>query len=85
MIGYTEAPKAWSLTRGMARLAGLDLPAAVLEGWITREELARMVGQCQSGGCSDACLTWLAQGTRPPDPPGFCAIGTQIAALAPEG
>lgn len=84
MIGYTEAPKAWSLTRGMARLAGVDLPGAVLDGWLSRDELASMVGQCQGGGCAEACLSWLGNGARPPEPPAFCAIGKQIAALAPE-
>lgn len=84
MIGYTEAPKAWALTRGMARIAGLDLSEAVLEGWMTRDELARLVGECQAGSCSEACLDWLAEGTRPMAPPAFCAIGKQIAALAPE-
>ena len=84
MTGYTDAPGAWSLTRGMARLAGVDLPAAVFDGWITRSELAKLIGQCQGGGCSEACIAWLATGTRPPDPPAFCAIRAQIAALAPE-
>jgi len=70
--------------RGMARLAGVDLPGAVLDGWMTRAELAKMIGQCQSGGCSEACMSWLACATRPPNPPAFCAIGPKISALAPE-
>ena len=38
MIGYVEAPITWGLVRGMARRAGLDVPRAVIDGWITRAE-----------------------------------------------
>ena len=37
MIGYPEAPKAWWLTRGMARISGVNLPRAVVEGWLQRD------------------------------------------------
>jgi hypothetical protein len=39
MIGYPEAPRAWWLTRGMARISGVNLPRAVVEGWLQRDEL----------------------------------------------
>jgi hypothetical protein len=84
MIGYVDSPTAWPLTRGMARLAGVDLPRAVLDGWLSRSELASIVGQCQEGGCKDACLGWLGKGAGPAQPPAFCAIRAEIAALAPE-
>ena len=32
MIGYPEAPRAWWLTRGMARISGVNLPRAVVVG-----------------------------------------------------
>lgn len=47
MIGYVEAPKAWWLTHGMARSIGVSLPHAVLDGWLTRKDLAELVGRCQ--------------------------------------
>jgi hypothetical protein len=72
----------------MARLAGVDLPRAVLDGWLSRSELASIVSQCQEGGCKDACLGWLGwlgKEAGPAQPPAFCAIRAEIAALAPEG
>jgi len=72
MYGFTEAPQAWGLTQGMARLAGVNLPSAVIEGWLTRKELARLVGQCQTCTESQRCLHWLAlaaSGAMPDDCP----------------
>jgi len=43
MIGYVEAPKAWGLTRGMGRVLGVNLTDAVVDGWLTRGELAELV------------------------------------------
>ena len=60
MIGFTEGPQAWGLTQGMARVAGVNLPAAVIEGWLTRAELARLVGRCRTCGQSARRLRWLA-------------------------
>ena len=71
MIGYVEAPKAWWLTHGMARVAGVSLPRAVTEGWLKRSELARLVSRCQ--GC--ACVV---------DPPPQCVTNEDCPA-SPQG
>jgi hypothetical protein len=85
MIGYVEAPVAWGLVRGMARRAGLDVPRAVLEGWLTRADLARIVDKCQSGNCSKSCMALLAKPScSPQSPPAFCAIKAELDALAPQ-
>lgn len=82
MIGFTEAPQAWSLTQGMARLAGVNLPSAVIEGWLTRRELSRLVGRCQSCGQSQRCLPWLAMARAAPLPE-YCPNKPEIELLAP--
>jgi hypothetical protein len=84
MTDYTETPSAWAMTNGMAWRAGLDLRAAVLEGWLRRNELAEIVDRCQSGGCRQACLQWFGVANPAATPPNVCAIGAEIAALAPE-
>ena len=43
MIGYPDSPRAWWLTRGMARISGVNLTRAVVDGWLNREELAEML------------------------------------------
>ena len=85
MIGYVEAPISWALIRGMARRAGVDVPRAVAEGWLSRENLAVLVDRCQSGGCTASCINLLGkpQGTHSHPPPAFCAIRAELEALAP--
>jgi hypothetical protein len=82
MIGFTEGPQAWGLTQGMARLAGVNLPSAVIEGWLTRTELARLVGRCQTCSQSPRCLRWLAVAQKPPLPD-YCPNKPEIESLAP--
>ena len=82
MIGYVEAPRAWSLTRGMARVAGVNLTGAVIEGWLSRAELAEMVDRCQSCTASDACTGWLSHCARSATLPAFCRNKAEIEALA---
>lgn len=90
MIGYVEAPITWGLVRGMARRAGLDMPRAVLEGWLTRAELASIVDHCQKAGCATGCVAdcmdvlSIPTGSNTLSPPGFCAIKAELEALAPE-
>lgn len=83
MIGYIEAPKAWALTRGMARVLGLNLVEAVTEGWFSRAELAQMVEDCALCGHSDRCTAYLAVTTRTESLPTFCMNKAQIEALQP--
>ncbi len=84
MIGYVEDPITWALVRGMARRAGVDVPAAVFEGWLSRSELASMVTRCQTANCSKSCMDVLATPhCAAMTPPAFCAIKSDLDALAP--
>jgi len=83
--GFNEAPRAWGLTQGMARVVGVSLPQAVAQGRMARRDLAALVGRCQSCAHSDACMLWLAQAGRVAALPGFCPNKAGIEALAPRG
>lgn len=72
MIGYVEAPLAWGLTRGMGRVLGVNLADAVIEGWLSRAELAVLVGRCQACDRAGDCTTWLARQVAAEALPGFC-------------
>lgn len=84
MLGYTEAPKAWGLTRGMARVVGVNLTDAVVDGWLTRIELGRLVDRCQSCGHAADCTDFLAHSVAAPSLPTFCCNKAGIEALAPK-
>lgn len=81
MIGIVGAPKAWWLTHGMARSIGVSLPNAVLDGWLTRKELAELVGRCQCCDKDQDCTAWLARAAV--GVPDFCENKAEIEALAP--
>ncbi|MCU0828374.1 MAG: DUF6455 family protein [Tabrizicola sp.] len=81
MIGYEDSPKAWWLTRGMARLSGVNLPRAVVEGWLQRDELASLVARCTACTRGAQCETWLMKSGRSNAMPDFCPNKTRIEAL----
>lgn len=81
MIGYVEAPKAWGLTRGMARVLGVNLTDAVMDGWMGRAELAALVERCQACGRDAECMDWLAHTARAGALPAFCANKRALEAL----
>ena len=83
MIGYPDAPQAWSLTRGMARLIGLDLPQAVMDGWLSRNELAVLLAACDDCSARGPCSAWLSGAGHPHEMPGFCPNKPGLEALAP--
>lgn len=83
MMGYVEAPKAWGLTRGMARVLGVNLTDAVVEGWLTRGELAEMVDRCQSCDRSQDCTHWLARNVTAAELPAFCPNKGALESLVP--
>lgn len=83
MIGYVEAPRAWWVTHGMARLIGVSLPRAVTEGWLKRSELARLVERCHNCSANGDCTRWLALHAAAEALPEFCPNKTEIEALAP--
>jgi len=83
MIGYPEAPRAWGYTRGMARAIGASLTEAVVEGWLSRDELAKLVEACRTCGSTSACTAWLARTVDAQSLPDFCPNATALAALRP--
>ncbi len=82
MIGFTDAPRAWWLTRGMARVAGVNLPQAVVDGWLSREELARLIARCEGCEKGDRCQAWLAVSGTESRMPQFCPNKTAIESLS---
>lgn len=81
MIGYVEAPAAWVFTRSMARVLGVDLTGAVVDGWLSRAELGALVATCADCRQTGACSSWLA-GRRPGETaPEFCANGAALGVL----
>lgn len=83
MIGYPQAPRAWSFTRGMARTMGVNLPNAVLEGWLSREELGGLVDKCLTCTSMRQCTNWLAHTVETEALPGFCPNAAALSALRP--
>jgi hypothetical protein len=81
MIGIADGTEAWALTKAMARRVGVDLPAAVFEGWLTRPEVTRLVCACERCGLTPLCADWLAV-PREPDLPAYCRNKDEIEALA---
>jgi Family of unknown function (DUF6455) len=82
MIGYPEAPKAWWLTRGMARIAGVNLAHAVVDGWLRRAELEGLVARCAACGRGTDCESWLGQCGAARTMPDFCPNKPGIEALS---
>ena len=78
-----EAPFAWSLTRGMARVLGINLTDAVTEGWFSRRDLADMVDTCEACDQLRRCTAFLAVTPSAESLPNFCANKHQIEALQP--
>lgn len=83
MIGYPQAPRAWGFTRGMARTMGVSLPNAVVEGWLSRDELGGLVETCRVCGKTGACSDWLSHTVEAESLPDFCPNATALAALRP--
>jgi len=83
MIGYPEAPRAWGFTRGMARTVGVSLPDAVVDGWLSRDELGELVERCRTCGSTKACTDWLSHTVATEALPGFCPNAAALVALRP--
>lgn len=81
MIGYPEAPKAWWLTRGMARISGVNLPRAVVEGWLQRAELEEFISRCAACRSKRDCEVWLVGSGTAQAMPDFCPNKPGIEAL----
>ena len=81
MIGYEDTPKAWWLTRGMARISGVNLPQAVVEGWLQRDELEELVNRCAACRNWRECEAWLSRSGPARTMPDFCPNKAAIEAL----
>lgn len=81
MLTYGEAPMAYGLTRGMARVIGVDLVRAVTEGWISRDDLAGLVDTCAACTQRARCAAWLGETVAAPALPGYCANKSGLEAL----
>ena len=82
-MAYSDAPFAWGLTRGMARIVGLNLAQAVAEGWFSRRDLASLVETCETCDAISRCTAYLAVTPRAESLPNFCANKHPIEALQP--
>lgn len=81
MIGYPDSPFGWSMTRGMARVLGVNITGAVIDGLLTRKELAVLVDRCQNCPMQAACTAWLAKVTSSAALPDFCANKADLESL----
>lgn len=82
MIGLGKAPEAYGLTQGMARAAGVNLNAAVFDGWFRRDELDQLVERCDRCGLTAKCSSWLSN-MRSATLPDYCRNKSDIEALSP--
>jgi hypothetical protein len=78
---FVESSLPWVLTRGMASVLGVNLVAAVTEGWYSREELARLVDRCGACPLSALCSAWLAKTAQADALPDYCPNKSAIEAL----
>jgi tellurite resistance protein len=83
MIGYVEAQQAWCYTRGAARVVGVNLTEAVVDGWLSRGELAALVQVCRDCAAVARCTDFLAQTVAADLLPGYCPNKVAIEALRP--
>lgn len=83
MISYMDAPRAWGYTRGVARVVGVNLTDAVLEGWLSRDDLGQIVDRCLGCGQVSPCMDWLARTARADHLPVYCPNKPAIEALKP--
>lgn len=82
MIGFVdEDPRAWGFTRGAARVVGVNLTGAVVDGWLSRTELAGLVQVCHACSASGPCTDFLAQTVAADALPGYCPNKVAIEAL----
>ncbi len=82
MLGYTDSPRAWWLTRAMARLTGVSLPQAVVEGWLSRGELGAIVARCEGCAQPARCRAFMDSHAEEKAMPGFCPNKAVIEALS---
>jgi len=65
----------------MARISGINLPHAVVEGWLPRAEVRSLITRCDACTSGRDCEAWLAQSARARAMPDFCPNKPAIEAL----
>lgn len=58
------------------------MPSAVVEGWLTRAELGKLVDRCQACDQKSACTKWLAVASGSACPPVFCPNKAALEVLS---
>ncbi|MDF1716693.1 MAG: DUF6455 family protein [Antarcticimicrobium sp.] len=62
------------LTRSVARVSGVNLSSAMVEGALDLDDYVDMVERCRTCPCRAMCENWLArQAVWPAPPPPYCA------------
>ncbi|MFZ9949747.1 MAG: DUF6455 family protein [Gemmobacter sp.] len=84
VFGYSESPRAYFTAQGMARVGGVTLARAVVDGMLSRGELAQIVTRCLGCPHKGDCDAWLSS-PRSESVPAFCAIKADLDALAAFG
>lgn len=69
-------------TLAMGRRVGVDLRAAVSEGWFTRKEMGGLLSACAACGQDALCLPWLSEHRFSDALPPFCRNKAAIEALS---
>jgi hypothetical protein len=65
----------------MARISGVNLPRAVVEGWLQRVELEELIARCAACGQGASCEVWLGKSGAADAMPDFCPNKAGIEAL----
>jgi hypothetical protein len=65
----------------MARISGVNLPRAVVEGWLQRDELEELIIRCAACGRGADCESWLVRSGSADAMPEFCPNKAGIEAL----
>ena len=81
MLFGGPAPMAYGLTRGMARVIGIDLIGAASDGQITHRELEAMIDTCAACPHTARCTQFLAVTLETAQPPEYCGIKPSLKAL----
>jgi hypothetical protein len=70
------------LVRSVARVIGVSLGQAMVQGAIEQEECRRMINRCRTCALVSACEAWLAEsGGRADAPPPGCVVSTELNRL----
>jgi len=81
MIAYPQMSRGWSSASGTGRALGVDLAKAVVDGWLTRQELSGLVQQCEQCATPAVCAIWRSDPAAATALPAACSNKTQIEAL----